>query len=234
MTQRNLRGKELEYYKKVLQLTDVQKEVLIGTLLGDASMSLRDGRPHYSVKFEQGAANAAYIEHLYQIFEQFTGSPPKYRFIDNEQKRRALWFRTYRHDQLIFYWNLFYRTSKTSKVRKVKIVPINISKFLTPRAVAYWFMDDGNLTSNFRSFVLNTQGFEKHESKILCEVLRKNFNIIASVNKDKEKWRIYIWQESAETFRTLVKPYVLDCFAYKLAVSQPSHPSPFDGQRVKD
>lgn len=218
MIQRNKHGKQLEFYKKTLQLTDIQRETIIGTLLGDASMSLRSGRPHYSLKFEQGEAHAEYVNHLYEIFEPFTGTPPKWRYIDKEHRRRALWFRTYRHDQLIFYWNLFYRDYSNSPIETRKIVPTNIGKFITPRSLAYWFMDDGSKTSDKKSFVLNTQGFQKHECQRLCQVLKQEFNIIASVNKDNNKWRIYIWRQSAKTFRTLIEPYVLDCFAYRLNI----------------
>jgi hypothetical protein len=211
--QRKLRGKKLEIYKQSLQLTDLQREVLIGTLLGDSSMSLREGKPCYSIKFEQGEAHAEYVTHLYEIFEPFTGTSPKWRWIDSEHKRRALWFRTYRHDSLIFYYNLFYEGEGE---HRRKIVPKNIAKFLTPRVMAYWFMDDGNQTSDKLTYCINTQGFKQHESQMLCNVLKEKYNITASLNKDKDSWRIYIWRESAVSFRTLVEPYVLSCFHYRL------------------
>ena len=207
-----LRGKQLEIYKLSLKLTDVQREVIIGTLLGDASMSLRNGKPCYSIKFEQGEANADYVNHLYELFEPFTGTPPAWRWIDKNRTRRARWFRTYRHDSLIFYWNLFYVLDGR------KIVSKKIAKFITPRVLAYWFMDDGNQTSDSKTYCLNTQGFSKHESEMLCEILKEKFKITASVNKDKDSWRIYVWRESAETFRALVEPYVLSCFDYRLKI----------------
>lgn len=50
---RKLTGKRLRSYKKFLSLNKLQNNVLIGTLLGDASMSSDQGKPIYSVKFEQ-------------------------------------------------------------------------------------------------------------------------------------------------------------------------------------
>ena len=94
---RSFTRKQLIDYKNKLELTSEQKEVLIGTLLGDSSMSIRSDKPHYSVKFEQGEAHKDYVDHLYQIFEPYTGSPPSMRFIDSKKTRRAYWFRTYRH-----------------------------------------------------------------------------------------------------------------------------------------
>jgi hypothetical protein len=217
MTQhKNLRGKKLEIYKKTLRLTKLQKEIIIGTLLGDSSMSLREGKPCYSIKFEQGEEHADYVTHLYEIFADFTGTPPSWRWIDRQKTRRALWFRTYRHDELIFYCNLFYQG--TGEDRR-KIVPKNIENFITPRVLAYWFMDDGNKTSDQKTYCINTQGFMKHESELLCDILRTKFNVIASVNKDKNSWRIYIWRESTETFKTLVEPYVINCFSYRLNIN---------------
>jgi hypothetical protein len=222
-TKRNLRGLALERYKQTLKLTDQQREVLIGTLLGDASMSLRNGKPHYSVKFEQCKKRKEYINHLYQIFEPFVGGTPTPRFLKNEdsivsekleENIKSYWFRTYEHKSLIFYYNYFY---KIKNGKKVKIVPKTIHKFLTARALAYWYMDDGNLTEKQRTYILNTQGFENHECKFLCNVLEMNFNIKSTVIKDKNKWKIRIRTESADLFKTIIFPYVHSVFYYKLA-----------------
>lgn len=221
---RNLHGLALERYKQTLKLTDQQREVLIGTLLGDASMSLRNGKPHYSVKFEQKVDKQSYIDHLYEIFEPFVGGPPRPRYFIStialpdqklEPKIKSYWFRTYEHNSLIFYYNYFY---KIKNGKKVKIVPKTIHKFLTARALSYWFMDDGtfNWNCNKKSYLFSTQGFEKFECKRLCDALKLNFNICAAVHKDKDKWRIYILAESSELFKHIIQPYMHSDFYYKL------------------
>ena len=55
---RNLRGHALSEYKKTIKLNPMQKEVLIGTLLGDACLYLQYGKPKLSVKFEQNIIRA--------------------------------------------------------------------------------------------------------------------------------------------------------------------------------
>jgi len=67
----------------------MKKDVIIGTLLGDSSMSIRSGKPHYSIKFEQGEMHKEYIFHLYEIFKAYVGSPPTYRYIDKAQTRKV-------------------------------------------------------------------------------------------------------------------------------------------------
>lgn len=141
---RNKFGKKLTEYKETLSLDELQKSVLIGTLLGDASMSSNSGRPIYSVKFSQKSTQADYINHLYTIFAPYVGTPPRARVITNSFHKTpgaSTWFRTYSHVSLKFYYDMFYLG--LSDKTKLKIVPKNIDKYLNPIALAYWFMDDG-------------------------------------------------------------------------------------------
>ena len=66
-------GNALREYKQTITLNAIQKEVIVGTLLGDASMPLYRGKPKLHVKFGQCIARAEYIWHLYYIFENPVG-----------------------------------------------------------------------------------------------------------------------------------------------------------------
>ena len=76
-----MKGKELELYKKSLKLSDLQREVLVGTLLGDATIPKQTGLRTHNVKFEQKIANSEYVHHLYDIFKEFVGTGPTVREI---------------------------------------------------------------------------------------------------------------------------------------------------------
>ena len=77
--QNTLKGNSnaLREYKQTITLNPVQREVLVGTLLGDASIPLRRGKPVLCVKFIQTIARSEYIWHLYEIFSNFVGTPPR-------------------------------------------------------------------------------------------------------------------------------------------------------------
>jgi hypothetical protein len=62
-------------------LNEIQKEVLFGILLGDASMECRLNKPVYAIKVERATKNEFYVIHLYKIFEPFVGMTPSYRAI---------------------------------------------------------------------------------------------------------------------------------------------------------
>jgi hypothetical protein len=112
--------KTLQQYKSNLNLTTHQKDLLLGTLLGDATTIVKQlpNRSH-NIKFEQKEAASEYIYHLYEVMKPWVGTPPSTCNIKggNAADRQSIWFRTYRHEIFTFYYNEFYKDGK-------KIVPI--------------------------------------------------------------------------------------------------------------
>lgn len=98
----------------------------------------------------------------------------------------------------------------------IKIIPKNIKEYLTPFALAIWFMDDGSRINN--TVRIATNNFTYVEIQFLCDVLYEKFNIKATVNKNgKDKgYIIYIKRESYLIFYNLIKPYILPSMLYKL------------------
>ena len=72
-TYRNLRGNKLREYHDKFILTPLQKDVLIGTMLGDGTMGSN------ALKCEQ--KDQAYLTLLYMIFEEFIGPPILLRYV---------------------------------------------------------------------------------------------------------------------------------------------------------
>jgi len=76
-------------------------------------------------------------------------------------------------------------------------------------------MDDGNI--KMVGLYLNTQGFTYNENIKLSKCLMNTFGFKnITVNKDKNYYRLYISQYDKEKFITIVKPYILPIFLYKL------------------
>ena len=214
---RNLRGKLLIQYKNSLKLTFLQKEILVGTLLGDACISCSK-RPHptYNIKFEHTYSKLEYIDHLYNIFEPFVGTSPQIR--NMADGRRFVWFITYRHKAFEFYYNQFYPLVRNTNTRR-KRVPKNIYQLLTPRGLAYWFMEDGTFKQQSltkKSYLFSTQCFSLNDQKKLQQVLRKKFEIYADIHKDKNSYRLYILAHSNDTFLQQIREYIHPKFKYKL------------------
>ena len=107
---RQTNSNALRQYKQTITLNSEQREVLVGTLLGDASIPLYRGKPTLRVDFVQTTASAEYIWHLYDLFGDFVGTPPRVRNIrgGGARDRQCLRFQTYSHSEFKFYYEIFY------------------------------------------------------------------------------------------------------------------------------
>ena len=113
-------GNALREYKQTITLNQVQKEVIVGTLLGDACMPLYRGKPTWRVEFAQTIARGNYIWHLYDIFKNFVGAPPRVQNIcgGGARDRQQIRFKTYSHPELKFYDSLFYTVDEGFRRKK--------------------------------------------------------------------------------------------------------------------
>ena len=210
----------LKEYKKSLPLfTQEQHAILVGTLLGDASMQKVSVNQESNIKWEQKALQKDYIFHFYNIFEPFILALPLLREIKGgcALDRQSYWVRTIRHPFFSEYKKLFYKQDEQGK--QYKVVPANLDILLTPRAIAYWYMDDGTLLKsglNFYTYVLNTQNFSYIEQIQFKKILFDKFKLFVSIHKDLDKYKLYIQAQSRSDFEKLIKPYILPSFFYKI------------------
>lgn len=184
------------------KITKFQKEVLIGLILGDARLEQSPNLLTYRLKIEQSIDKKEYIEHLYNIFKDWTLSEPK-------QNRNNLVFQTRFSKSLVFFGKQFY-------INKKKKIPKLIHRWLTPISIAYWYMDDGSIKSKqSKGVFFNTQGFTFKEVKYLSNILTDKYNLKTSLRKQKTGYQIYVSGYSYENLRKLIYPYLINSMYYK-------------------
>ena len=118
----------------------------------------------------------------------------------------------------------FEKWRKTFYHKGKKIVPENIAKIITnPIALAVWFMGDGTLdyrVHSHYSFTLSTDAFTVAEVRLLQNTLLQNFGIESSIQTPSSRGtkytKLYIGKNGREKFLETIKPYMLNCFAYKI------------------
>jgi hypothetical protein len=207
-----MHSNEIEEYKSTLRLSEEQKEVLIGILLGDAALETQNGGRTYRLKIEHSLKQKAYAEHLYKLFNDWARTKPWERKVTlpNGKTYINIVFSTLSYSSLRFYAHQFYHG-------RTKTVPRLIGKWLTPRAIAYWFMDDGSIKSKqSKGVIFNTHGYQKHEINRLIEVLCKKFHLEAKLRNQKEGYQIYVSGKSYGSFTKLVLPHILPEMTYKI------------------
>ena len=208
-----MRSNEIESYKKTLTLSDHQREVLIGTILGDGHLETQNQGRTYRLKIEHIAWQKEYTDWLYEIFKEWVLTPPQEKIqIIEKLPRKKYWFSTISHGAFRFYAQQFYK-------EKRKILPKLMSKWLSPLVMAVWFMDDGSIKSkHHRALILNTQCFTKEENLKLIEMIQKKFGIEMSLRPQRNLYQLYIGSGSVQKFVDLIQPYVLPSMRYKLGM----------------
>lgn len=203
-------------YKKTLKLSQQQRNIIVGTLLGDGYLDLHGTKPSYRYYFSQKELNKDYVYHIYSYFEDWCSQEPKNaKSGKNIQDKDTtfVYFRTCVHPSFIFYANQFYLDNPNTNKRE-KVVPKLLHKWLTAEALAYWFMDDGSKNSS--GYLLNTQNFTLKEQERLADALGRKFNFEINLHKDRNNYRLYITAKSRDSFTNIISPFILPCFKYKL------------------
>lgn len=214
----NPNSKVFKVYKESLhQLTQEQWEAAIGLMLGDASLQTQNNGKTFRMKFEWSAKNKAYVEHVYNLFDEWVISKPhkKERVSPQGNLVTNYGFQTISHKAFNPLAELFHFESKKG------VIPFLIKENLTARGLAYWFMDDGgkldyNKGSKNKSIVLNTQSFLDQEVQMMATELNQKFKLECSLRTNKGKKIIVIDSQSYSQFRELIDPYTIDEMNSKL------------------
>jgi len=182
-------------------LSGVQRELVIGSLLGDGSM--RYSRTNALLEVNHSVKQRTYVDWKYTQLAEFVATPPKER--SGNGGRTAYRFVTRSDPEFTKLYRLFYD-------ERGKQVPDDLE--LTPLTLAVWLMDDGSRSRN--AVYLNTQQFDLLSQIRLVDLLRTQWRTEASLHRDKQYLRIWIRVESMARFHKVVAPFVLPEFRYKL------------------
>ena len=185
-------------------LTQQQKSLIVGCILGDGYLRKIEGRKWAFLEINHSIKAKDYVDWKYQILKNICKSAPKERIV--RKGRKAYRFFTREHPEIDELYRKFYKEGK-------KIIPKNFK--LNPLILAVWYMDDGSKTKKGDVY-LNSQQFDWKSQRRLLHALRL-MGIRARMNKDKKYWRIRIYKESIPKFLKIIKPYLHPSMEYKIA-----------------
>lgn len=190
-------------------LTDIQKEIILGIMLGDGYINIPNNTP--KIQHVQGFVHLSYSLFLFQ----FLAPPHKVdccHYPSLVQKRDGSFSLTI-HTRCLSCLNPIY---DLFIVNGIKQIPLNIGDLLTARSLAFWSMDDGSASES--GFYLNTLSFSYANHLILQKALKSKFNLDTNIHKHDKNFKLYIVAESMTRFKSLVLPYFHTSFYYKLRI----------------
>ncbi len=213
-----MRSKKIESYKKGLRVSKEQKDIIVGTLLGDGHLEKQGKGETFRLKIKHSFHQKEYVDWLYEKLSPFVLSPPK--TFHKKDGYENYGFQTLSLRNFKFFRDQFYTKEGEKKI------PKNIGKMLNPLSVAVWFMDNGSIKSKkHRGYNIHSLCFSKKDSEILLGALKKRYGIEAKLHLQrkyvKDRWRIYIPGKYANKFEKIIFPHILPFFKYKLVNKMP-------------
>jgi len=192
-------------------LTEIEKDIVIGTLLGDGCLET-NGR-YVRLRIDHSEKQKDYV--FWKYFQLYKLAASKPRFVAYYDKRTGKTYKHWRFDTIsseIFvpFKYLFYEHTK-------KQIPGNIEKLLVrPLSLAVWFMDDGYRRRDCKGAYFNTQAYSQQGQRLLQEMLEKNFGIKTKIHWARGKSKLYISSHEFDAFRDLLEFKAIPCLEEKL------------------
>ena len=219
-----LSGKDTNSVKekplKELNLTQEQLDLIYGSSLGDLYMELYSKNSR--IVIHHGGEQEKYFDYKCEVLKNlltkniFKGD----RFDKRTNKSyRTYSAKTHTHPKLTKIYNLIYPD-------KHKTVTLEWLKKITPRGLAYWFMDDGTNKGG-----LSTLGYTLDENKLIQQWLEDTYGVKTSLHKVKSYcdpsqriitgtkecyYNLVLCTSTRKKFDDLIRPYIIDSMLYKL------------------
>ena len=210
----SMNTKEISEKKKDLKLSERQRELIVGLLLGDGHLETQNGGRTYRLKVEHGSAQREYLEWLAKEFQEWLLSG---WYEKRKGEKLVYGFTTVSHPAFRFYGAQFYRNGK-------KRIPPLIKKLMSPLSLAIWFLDDGSAkSSKHRSLVIHSLGYTKKDLLIMQDTL-KRFGIESALHKQRNNsFRLYFPFASSLVIEQFVRPILneVPVLAYKMENIKP-------------
>lgn len=182
-----------------LALTNRQRKILIGCVLGDAHI-----KPLGKIVIEQSTKQKDYLWWKYNELKNISYPAMPKEVIRKDLKRN----KEYR--SFVFYLKQYFRPWRSIFYQgNKKIFPYGIN--LTPLSLAVWYMDDGSFSDG--RAIISTEGFDEGSRKNIQKILYDEFNLEIIIPSDK---KLLIKSNTRDKFYNLIKHYIVPSMNYKL------------------
>lgn len=197
--------------------------VQVGNLLGDGHGEQRNklGGVRFSLHMSQ--KNREYLNWLHQFFAKrgyCNKNSIKYKkqIGLNNKIYFSGKFNTWTFNSLIWLYDLFYYSSLDTN-KKIKRIPLCISDYQTPLAIAIWFKDDGSKYN--KGICFHTNCFKQEDLKILQKAFWNLYKIRINIRQTtliSNQYILIINKNYMYKFINQIDPYILPSKRYKLPI----------------
>lgn len=195
-------------------LSDAQKEVLYGALLGDGSLVVHKGG--INAYFSYLSKSQQHVEYVVNYFAPYLTQAKIYNSDCFDRRTNKIYHRssarTYSNEAFTNEYNKWYRSG-------VKIIPSDLK--LTSLTCLIWYIGDGCIShsKNTQYIKLATQCFSKEDQEEILIPQLQEFEahlVKADISKDGEQqYFIYIPRRKIKKFLDYIGPCPFSDYQYK-------------------
>ncbi len=194
-------------------VTQEEHDLIIGSLLGDASIRQRELNSCFRVA--HSIKQKDYINWKFDLLSEFNISEfCERKRVINEREVNMICLATRTHPVFNYYRNLFYKGGK-------KIIIQEIFNHLNPRSLAIWICDDGSYSTTQDYIILCTNSFSFEEHKLIKNFFEKKFNLSPTIGfRDNKYYYLRFKKEDTQRLIKIIKPFIPQSMIYKIGVSK--------------
>lgn len=219
-----------------MNLTNFQKEVLVGSILGDAGLYRTSWGPNSNAYFSQGFSFKfeEFALLINSIFSDFITPNGYYSYQVNSIAKDLVTEDTLTYKKIIVrtralpifteYHRMFYRENpktndKRLKGRYTKIIPVNIEDHFTKVSLAYLIMGDGSFNKQNQYITIALNNFTKIEVELLSQVMLNNFGFNCRLSHVREgQYSLIIRRNDLPHAQALLHEFFIPSMLYKLGL----------------
>ncbi|MFW6008928.1 MAG: polymorphic toxin-type HINT domain-containing protein, partial [archaeon] len=185
----------------------IQLDIIKGIMMGDGSFNLeKKYKQSVNIKITHSIKQNEYLEHLKDVLNMKDSTKLYKTSFGGEVK--SIVSKNLKSLKKIY--NQLYINGK-------KTITKNYLNSLNEISLAYWFMDDGNISN--KNIQLSTHGFSYEENYIIKNWFYEKYNINPKIIQEKRKnnmFYIVLNREDSRKFCKLISKYIIPSMRYKL------------------
>lgn len=137
-----------------------------------------------------------------------------YRTAKHQKKEVGFSFQTRISSAFETHATFFYSNQATKKTLGLDLSFLD--SIITPKALAYWYMDDGSWPNKeSKSFILCTHGYKVSEVSYLSNLLNTKFDLVTKIGFNKQQPIIRISAKRYPVFYSLINPTLKNILSMK-------------------
>lgn len=202
-----------------------KRALLFGMLLGDGCLKTKthtkkDGSTshYYEYVLCHSEKQKEYLSYKLDLFHSVVGGKkPTIHFEESRLGKSCRFSRCHRAFRL-YHKRLYSRDNK-------KFITRQVLDWLTPQAIAIWYMDDGGVAPSYRadgtisSCVMRLATYcSLEQADIIVSWFRDVWDILPKkhLHKKSNSWYLSFNTTEGKKFEALIKPYIIQSMEYKL------------------